>query len=142
MSTAPGDIPIFAEPVFSNPSNFLVDVTGVVSTINKAPSGLITTGARTYINYWNEPTMLVTVDGRPSVDPDGSIVKYEWYLNSVKIPSVTGSVAILPLPTGKNSIYLYVTDNRGKRDKSNVVTYTVRLPLGWEKDAFNLNQID
>lgn len=73
---------------------------------------------------WNT----ITLDGRQSRDPDGSLVAYQWIQESgpslaIDAPAAAQTVARDPVP-GTYVFRLSVTDNKGSIS-SDVVTYTI-----------------
>ncbi|MFC1676079.1 LamG-like jellyroll fold domain-containing protein [Planctomycetota bacterium] len=61
---------------------------------------------------------MITLNAYGSSDQDGSIVSYQWRLNSLLI--ATGVNPTVSLPTGSNLITLTVTDNDGATDTDTV----------------------
>lgn len=70
----------------------------------------------------------VYLDGSGSYDPDGTIVRYTWYLDGERIGSSRSVLSYL-LPVGVHTITLVVEDNRRFTD-TDEVTVTV-----YEEDA-------
>ena len=70
----------------------------------------------------------VTLDAGASSDPDGSIVKYQWYLAGQLLG--TGSNLRTELPLGTHEITLHVTDNGGAVAEDSVMMTVSALPAG------------
>ena len=67
----------------------------------------------------------VALDGSGSVDPDGTIVSYEWRVGGVLVG--TGVAPTLDLAVGVNDVVLTVTDNEGAI-AADTVQVTVEAP--------------
>jgi alpha-mannosidase len=61
-------------------------------------------------------TVMVTLDGSASTDPDGTIVSHVWSLNGQVLG--TGSILSTALAAGSNLVCLTVTDNQGGSSQS------------------------
>jgi thermitase len=68
---------------------------------------------------------LIALDGSASVDPDGSIVSYEWREGGALV--ATGATPSVLLSTGMHTLTLEVTDNHGSTGADSVVV-TVNPP--------------
>ena len=73
----------------------------------------------------------VTLNGKGSDDPDGSISSYEWKLNGCTIS--TALTASVTLPTGTSKVYLTVTDDSGT-SATDMREITI---IGYENAVFN-----
>lgn len=67
----------------------------------------------------------VTMDGSGSFDPDGTIVFYEWRIDSILVG--TGVAPDISVGNGLSSVQLTVTDNEGAT-ATDTVDITVELP--------------
>jgi outer membrane autotransporter protein len=67
-----------------------------------------------------QPGENVTLDGSASLDPDGTIVSYQW-LNASNQQIATGATPTVRLADGDHTITLLVTDDDGTTDVDTVV---------------------
>lgn len=76
---------------------------------------------KTYVVKGREGSLIVEVDGSNSIDPDGRIVSYEWFLDGEAINSdITKPVRAIKLGIGTYTCKLIVTDNKGAKSEDTV----------------------
>ena len=102
--------------------------------INNNPAGNITPVARPgndfqVIDFDDDQTETVTLDGTASRDFDGMIVDYRWLRDGTAIGS--GATAELELPVGRHTISLEVTDSGGATQTSEVIVTVAPASALW-----------
>ncbi|UCG69555.1 MAG: hypothetical protein JSV09_00585 [Thermoplasmata archaeon] len=115
-ATASGFLPSTQEILYDGPTEPLY-VTVIHGTPNEAP---IADAGCDQMAFEKNPVYL---DGSGSYDPDGTIVKYSWYLGTEWIGSARSVLSYL-LPVGVHEVELVVEDNFGKT-ASDMVTITI-----------------
>lgn len=73
-----------------------------------------------------QPGENVTLDGAASLDPDGTIVSYQW-LNASNEQIATGATPSVRLADGEHTLTLLVTDDDGATDVDTVIV-TITAP--------------
>jgi outer membrane autotransporter protein len=73
-----------------------------------------------------QPGENVVLNGSASLDPDGTIVSYQW-LNASNQPIATGPTPTIRLADGQHTLTLLVTDNDGATDVD-TVSITITAP--------------
>jgi hypothetical protein len=129
-------------PGFSKPGTYLLNGGATASGILHSNSEVLTDGPTNSILVTvtdgtpNEPPIAeagvdqmafedypIYLEGSGSYDPDGTIVKYTWYVGDEHVGS-SKSVLTYYFPVGEYEVTLFVEDNRGAVD-SDTVTITI-----------------
>ncbi len=79
-------------------------------------------GNETFVDLDNDGFAMVILDGSASLDPDGTLVSYEWFEGLT--PIATGAMPGIPLSLGQHTMTLRVTDN-DENTASDVVTLII-----------------
>jgi len=112
----------------NNVSGIASAITESIQTENASPVAVA--------SYSPEPaqiskgkTVLVTLDGSNSSDPDGSITAWSWKDNSGSVVS-TNSVFSKKLQAGEHTYTLTVADNQGASDATQITVTVLPKPKG------------
>jgi hypothetical protein len=112
----------------------VIQVTGNVVAANQPP--VANAGPnQSVVDTDGDGTVLVTLDGSASQDPDGTITNYRWNEGATILAQGPSATANVPLAVGNHAITLTVTDNGTLMD-ADVVQIEV-LPLGCGTSDFN-----
>lgn len=127
---------------FSKPGTYLLNGGATVSGTQHSTSEVLTDGptksilitvtdgspneapiAEAGVNQMAFEDYPIYLEGSGSYDPDGTIVKYTWYVGDEHVGS-SKSVLTYYFPVGEHEVTLFVEDNRGAVD-SDTVTITI-----------------
>lgn len=115
-ATATGILHTTSEPLADGPTRSIL-VTVTDGNPNEAPI------AEAGVNQMAFEEYPIYLEGSGSYDPDGTIVKYTWYVGDEHVGS-SKSVLTYYFPVGEHEVTLFVEDNRGAVD-SDTVTITI-----------------
>jgi outer membrane autotransporter protein len=95
-------------------------VTITVGTFNAAAAPIANAGADRALPDSNQiEGETVTLDASASMDPDGTIANYQWFIGTQLM--ATGVTATIVLPDGESFVTLVVTDNDGNTGSAAVL---------------------